>query len=114
MSDLHVPKPTRISVDPRHALAQGAEGALRAFPGAVFARGAPHICTRQPVTAAAAQVGQRPWCIGGGLTTARCESASDEQIMEAICVASKMRAGPAGAHALKAVNINDDPDRRGR
>lgn len=44
---------------------------------------------------------------------AKREGASGEQIMEAIWVASEMRAGAAWAHALKAVDLIDNACQRG-
>ncbi|OWY12441.1 hypothetical protein B6V73_18370 [Thioclava sp. JM3] len=108
MSELHLPKPTRDLVDRRHALAPDAEDAFRAFSKAVFAEGALDTRTKQLIAVAVAHVTQCPWCIEGHVKAAKREGVSGEQIMEAIWVASEMRAGAAWAHALKAVEMIGD------
>ena len=108
MSELHLPKPTRDLVDRRHALAPDAEDAFRAFSKAVFAEGALDTRSKQLIAVAVAHVTQCPWCIEGHVKAAKREGASGEQIMEAIWVASEMRAGAAWAHALKAVEMIGD------
>ena len=110
MSELHLPKPTRDLVDRRHALAPDTEDAFRAFSKAVFAQGALDTRTKQLIAVAVAHVTQCPWCIEGHVKAAKREGASGEQIMEAIWVASEMRAGAAWAHALKAVEMIGDTD----
>ncbi|MFV0301150.1 MAG: carboxymuconolactone decarboxylase family protein [Paracoccus sp. (in: a-proteobacteria)] len=112
MSDMHLPKPTRELADRRHDLAPAAEDAFRAFSKAVFAEGALDARTKQLVAVAVAHVTQCPWCIEGHVKAARRAGASGEQIMEAIWVASEMRAGAAWAHALKAVEVIGEADRR--
>lgn len=112
MADLHLPKATRDLVDRRHALAPETEDAFRAFSKAVFAQGALDTRTKQLIAVAVAHVTQCPWCIEGHVKAAKREGASGEQIMEAIWVASEMRAGAAWAHALKAVDLMDDTDKQ--
>ncbi|SFD32233.1 carboxymuconolactone decarboxylase family protein [Tropicimonas isoalkanivorans] len=112
MSELHLPKPTRELVDRRHALAPETEDAFRAFSKAVFAQGALDTRTKQLIAVAVAHATQCPWCIEGHVKAAKHEGASGEQIMEAIWVASEMRAGASWAHALKAVEVIGDTDKR--
>ncbi|MDK3074657.1 carboxymuconolactone decarboxylase family protein [Sedimentitalea sp. JM2-8] len=112
MSELHLPKPTAALVDRRHALAPDAEDAFRAFSKAVFAEGALDARTKQLIAVAVAHVTQCPWCIEGHVKAARRAGASGEQVMEAIWVAAEMRAGAAWAHALKAVEVIGDTDKR--
>ncbi|MCC0031361.1 MAG: carboxymuconolactone decarboxylase family protein [Brucellaceae bacterium] len=111
MSDLCLPKPSRDLVDRRRGLAPESEDAFRAFSKAVFAEGALDTRTKQLVAVAVAHVTQCPWCIEGHVKAARREGASSEQIMEAIWVASEMRAGAAWAHALKAVDVIGDAEK---
>ena len=111
MSELHLPKPTRELVDRRHGLAPNTEDAFRAFSKAVFAKGALDARTKQLIAVAVAHVTQCPWCIEGHVKAARRMGASGEQIMEAIWVASEMRAGAAWAHALKAIEVIDTDKR---
>lgn len=108
MSEIHLPKPTMDLVDRRHALAPDAEDAFRAFSKAVFAEGALDTRTKQLIAVAVAHVTQCPLCIEDHVKAAKREGASGEQIMEAIWVASEMRAGAAWAHALKAVELIGD------
>lgn len=112
MSELHLPKPTKELVDRRHALAPQAEDTFRAFSNAVFAEGALDTRTKQLIAVAVAHVTQCPWCIEGHVKAARREGATGEQIMEAIWVASEMRAGAAWAHALKSVELIGGDDKR--
>ena len=112
MSDLHFPRPTKALLDRRRNLAPAAEDAFRAFSKAVFAEGALDATTKQLIAVAVAHVTQCPWCIEGHVKAARREGATGEQIMEAIWVASEMRAGAAWAHALKAVELLHDSETR--
>ena len=112
MSDLHLPRPTRDLVERRHALAPETEDAFRAFSKAVFAEGALDARSKQLIAVAVAHVTQCPWCIEGHVKAARRAGASDEQVMEAIWVAAEMRAGASWAHALKAVEVIGDTDKR--
>lgn len=108
MSELKLPKPTRELLDRRHDLAPEAEDAFRAFSRAVFAEGTLDKRTKQLIAVAVAHVTQCPWCIESHVKAARREGASGEQIMEAIWVASEMRAGASWAHALKTVEMIGD------
>ncbi|SMC83104.1 carboxymuconolactone decarboxylase family protein [Primorskyibacter flagellatus] len=110
MSQQHHLKPTKALVERRRALAPDSEDAFRAFSKAVFAEGALDKRTKQLIAVAVAHVTQCPWCIEGHVKAANREGASGEQIMEAIWVASEMRAGAAWAHALQAVDLIDDED----
>ncbi len=113
MSEPNRPKATKALIDRRHALAPDAESAFRAFSKAVFAEGALDTRTKQLIAVAVAHVTQCPWCIEGHVKAAQCEGASDKQIMEAVWVASEMRAGAASAHALKTVDILGDANSSG-
>ena len=112
MAELHLPKPTKGLVDRRHSLAPRTEDAFRAFSKAVFAEGTLDTRTKQLIAVAVAHVTQCPWCIEGHVKAAQREGASGEQIMEAIWVASEMRAGASWAHALKAVELMDGADKQ--
>ncbi len=112
MPELHLPEPTRELVDRRHALAPETDDAFRAFSKAVFAEGALDARTKQLIAVAVAHVTQCPWCIEGHVKAARHRGASQEQIMEAIWVATEMRAGASWAHALKAVEVMGEADKR--
>lgn len=107
MAELHFPRPTRERAEKRRSLAPEAEAAFQAFSAAVFAEGALDARTKQLIAVAVAHVTQCPWCIEGHVKAAKRHGANAEQIMEAIWVASEMRAGAAYAHSLKALELLD-------
>lgn len=87
----------------RKELAPDTHDAFEAFSRAVFADGALPEKTKQLIAVAVAHTTQCPYCIRGHTRLARRKGNSDEEIMEAIWVASEMRAGAAYAHATLAV-----------
>lgn len=92
----------------RAALAPETAEAFRAFSKQVFAEGALDEKTKQLIAVAAAHVTQCPYCIKGHTKLARRKGATPEEIMEAIWVASEMRAGAAYAHAALALDAMDE------
>jgi AhpD family alkylhydroperoxidase len=106
MSESHdvFPAPSRQLADMRKNLAPAQAEAFRAFGQAVFADGALDAKTKQLIAVAVAHVTQCPYCIRGHTKVAAQKGATPEQIMEAIWVASEMRAGGAYAHALLALD----------
>lgn len=88
----------------RRELAPKQLEAFRAFSAAVFAEGALDARTKQIIAVAVAHVTQCPYCIRGHTEAALKAGASEAQIMEAIWVASEMRAGGAYAHAALALD----------
>lgn len=105
MADMRLPKATRELADARRALAPEQEEAFRNLSKAVFAEGALDKRTKQLIAVAVAHVTQCPWCIEGHVKGARREGASQEQIMEAIWVATELRAGASYAHSLKTLDL---------
>ncbi|HET7360541.1 MAG TPA: carboxymuconolactone decarboxylase family protein [Salinimicrobium sp.] len=75
----------------------------RTFSTAVFKTGAIDGKTKQLIALAVSHVTQCPYCIHGHTKIAKRKGASNEEIMEAIWVASEMRAGAAYAHAAIAI-----------
>lgn len=73
--------------------------AWRNFSKTVFEEGALDEKTKQLIAVAVAHVTQCPYCIRAHSRGAVNKGASKEEIMEAIWVASEMRAGAAYAHA---------------
>ncbi len=73
--------------------------AWRNFSKTVFEEGALDEKTKQLIAIAVAHVTQCPYCIRAHSRGAVNKGASKEEIMEAIWVASEMRAGAAYAHA---------------
>ena len=94
---------TREQARRRKELAPGIHDAFEAFSRAVFADGALPEKTKQLIAVAVAHVTQCPYCIDGHTKLALRKGASDEEVMEAIWVASEMRAGGAYAHSTLAL-----------
>lgn len=88
----------------RAKLAPEIHRAFQAFSKQVFADGALPAKTKQLIAVAVAHVTQCPYCIRGHTKAALRENASAEEIMEAIWVASEMRAGGAYAHSTLALD----------
>lgn len=81
--------------------------AFRNFNKVVFQDGALDEKTKQIIAIAVAHVTQCPYCIKGHTKQAKNKGATNEEIMEAIWVASEMRAGAAYAHAALALDAMD-------
>ena len=88
----------------RRQLAPEINEAFENFSRAVFAEGALPEKTKQLIAVAVAHVSQCPYCITGHTKLAHRKGASPEEIMEAIWVASEMRAGGAYAHSTLALH----------
>lgn len=91
----------------RADLAPGITAAFRNFSKEVFKAGALDEKTKQLIAVASAHVTQCPYCIKGHTKIALHKGATNEEIMEAIWVASEMRAGAAYAHAALALEEMD-------
>lgn len=78
--------------------------AFRNFSKTVFKKGALDEKTKQLIAVAVAHVTQCPYCIKGHTKQAKMKGATNNEIMEAIWVASEMRAGAAYAHAALALD----------
>ena len=76
----------------------------------VFKEGALDEKTKQIIAVAVAHVTQCPYCIKGHTKIALRKGATNEELMEAIWVASEMRAGGAYAHAAIALDEMDIPE----
>lgn len=84
--------------------------AFRNFSKEVFKKGALDEKTKQLIAVASAHVTQCPYCIKGHTKQAKQKGATNEEIMEAIWVASEMRAGAAYAHAALALDEMEKVD----
>lgn len=100
----HVDEATALR---RRELAAETFQAFRAFSKQVFAEGALPAKVKQLIAVAVAHVTQCPYCIESHAQQAVKHGASDEEIMEAIWVASEMRAGGAYAHAALALRATE-------
>lgn len=98
------PKTTKELLDKKAALAPENIEAWRHFSNTVFRAGALDEKTKQLIAVAVGHVTQCPYCIRAHTSQALRKGASKEEIMEAIWVASEMRAGAAYAHATIAMD----------
>ncbi len=98
------PEATRELSEKRAALAPEITESFRNFSRTVFKEGALSEKTKQLIAVAAAHVTQCPYCIRGHTKQALRKGATKQEIMEAIWVASEMRAGAAYAHAALAID----------
>jgi AhpD family alkylhydroperoxidase len=98
------PKATPALAEQRRRLAPEPAKAFRAFSQSVFAKGALPAKTKQLIAVAVAHVTQCPYCIRSHTRTALRQSATGEEIMEAIWVAAEMRAGGAYSHSALALD----------
>jgi len=92
----------------RKKLAPQIHDAFTAFSEKVFAEGALPVKTKQLIAVAAAHITQCPYCIRGHTKAALRHGATAEEIMEAIWVASEMRAGAAYAHSVVALDAVEE------
>jgi len=86
--------------------------AFRNFSKTVFKAGAIDEKTKQLIAVAVAHVTQCPYCIKGHTKLAKQKGATNNEIMEAIWVASEMRAGAAYAHAALGVEEMERVDEK--
>lgn len=104
MSDSLYPARSPELLKQRRELAPKTHEAFEAFSREVFAEGALDEQTKQLIAVAVAHVTQCPYCIEGHTKLAKKKGATPEQVMEAVWVASEMRAGGAYAHSLLALH----------
>ena len=105
MHDHHLyPDTSKELAQKRRELAPEIYGAFRAFGQRVFADGALPSKTKELIAIAVAHVTQCPYCIRGHTELALKKGATEQEIMEAIWVASEMRAGAAYAHSVLAID----------
>lgn len=107
------PAATREIAKKREALAPETLAAWRTFSKQVFAEGALPVKTKELIAVAVAHVTQCPYCIRHHTAGARARGASEEEIMEAIWVATEMRAGAALAHSALAIEEMQEKPAKG-
>lgn len=98
------PETSRELAKKKNELAPEITEAWRTFSKAVFEEGALTAKTKQLIAVAVAHVTQCPYCIRSHTRQAILKGASRREIMEAIWIASEMRAGAAYAHATIAMD----------
>ncbi len=103
MTDTMYPPATHEIAQTRRALAPETQAAFDAFSRQVFAEGALSAKMKQIVAVAVAHATQCPYCIKGHTKAALRSGATREELMEAIWVATEMRAGGAYAHSTLAI-----------
>ena len=96
--------PTRENAELRAKAAPEIIDAWRNFSRTVFKAGALDEKTKQLIAVAVAHVTQCPFCIHSHTEQAMKKGASKEEIIEAVWVASEMRAGAAYAHSALAMD----------
>lgn len=101
------PQATRENAQKKADLAPKQIETWRNFSRSVFKAGALDEKTKQLIAVAVAHVTQCPYCIKSHTSQALGKGALKEEIMEAIWVASEMRAGAAYAHATIAMEEMD-------
>jgi AhpD family alkylhydroperoxidase len=105
MSNETYPKATPERAQKRRELAPKSEAAFQAFSQAVFADGALSNKTKQLIAVAVAHVTQCPYCIQGHTKAALRSGATAQELMEAVWVATEMRAGAAFAHSTLMLDV---------
>jgi len=103
MTDTMYPPATREIAQQRRDLAPETHAAFDAFGRQVFAEGALSAKMKQVIAVAVAHATQCPYCIKGHTKAALRSGATREELMEAIWVATEMRAGGAYAHSVLAI-----------
>lgn len=107
------PTVTTELAEERKRLAPKSADAFKAFSKSVFAEGSLSVKAKQLIAVAVAHVTQCPYCIRGHTSAALQQGATAEEIMEAIWVATEMRAGAAYAHSALALDtIAGDKNRK--
>ena len=96
--------PTKENAELRAKAAPEIMDAWRNFSRTVFKAGALDEKTKQLIAVAVAHVTQCPYCIHSHTEQAMKKGASKEEIIEAVWVASEMKAGAAYAHSALAMD----------
>lgn len=104
MSHEIYPRATPDITHKRRDLTPSHKAAFEAFSKAVFADGVLSSKMKQIVAVAVAHVTQCPYCVTGHTKAALRAGVTSEELMEAIWVASEMRAGGAYAHSTLMLN----------
>jgi AhpD family alkylhydroperoxidase len=98
------PAPSSDIAKKRRELAPEILDAFQAFSLQVFSDGALPAKTKELIAVAVAHVTQCPYCIRSHTKRARLKGVSEQEIMEAIWVATEMRAGGAISHSALAID----------
>ncbi|QDJ11610.1 DNA-binding protein (plasmid) [Roseomonas mucosa] len=110
MTDAMYPAATRETAQKRRELAPETQAAFDAFSRQAFAEWALSAKMKQIVAVAVAHATQCPYCIKGHTKAALRAGATREELMEAIWVATEMRAGGAYAHSILALTTFEEEE----
>ena len=108
MADRMYPPATREIAQARRALAPKTQAAFDAFSREVFTDGALPAKLKQIIAAAVAHATQCPYCIKRHTKAALRSGATREELMEAIWVATEIKAGGAYVHSALAIDVFDE------
>ena len=106
------PPATREIARTRRDLAPETQSAFDTFSREVFAEGALSAKMKQIVAVAVAHATQCPYCIKAHTRMALRSGATREELMEAIWVATEIRAGGVYAHSALAIDVFDEEQAR--
>ena len=112
MADRMYPPATREIARTRRDLAPRTQAAFDSFSREVFAEGALSAKLKQIVAVAVAHATQCLYCIKGHTKAALRSGATREELMEAIWVATEIRAGGAYAHSALAIDVFEEAEAR--
>lgn len=102
------PEYTRETTKVKEELTPEHLDAWRNFSRSVYHKGELDKKTKQLIAVAVAHVTQCPYCIRAHVPQAIKAGATKQEVMEAIWVASEMRAGAASAHSVIAIDAMKD------
>jgi AhpD family alkylhydroperoxidase len=108
MHDRMYPLPSKEFSQRRQELTPEIDKAFHEFSNAAFADGALQRKMKELIAVAVAHTTQCPYCIRSHTQLALRQGASEREVMEAIWVASEMRAGAAYAHSNIALEAMAD------
>jgi AhpD family alkylhydroperoxidase len=108
MADRMYPPVTREIAQTRRDLTPETQSAFDTFSRKVFNEGALSARMKQIIAVAVAHATQCPYCIKGHTKAALRSGATRVELMEAIWVATEIRAGGAYAHSTLAIDVFEE------
>ena len=108
MTDFHYHTDTKAQRAKLHGLKKDLLESWGNFNSKVFEEGALPIKTKELIAVATAHITRCPYCIAGHTRAAKQVGATDEEIAEAIFVATVLNAGASLAHSSIAMEALAD------
>ena len=108
MTDFHYHTDVKANRVKFHGLKKDLLDSWDAFNSKVFEEGSLPVKTKELIAVAAAHITRCPYCIAGHTRLARQVGATDEEIAEAILVATALSAGASLAHSSIAMKALED------